>query len=154
MWSSRGLSSETTRRRRTLRRESHHLHERYRIEFVSTTGRLLRIVRSSRGWLATGPKFKLHPRIESLMRVGARSCHHAGANFSQVLCLADGKLECASARIWGGAFPDTCKSPRRNFNCIAIYGVDRISVHTRRAARIRDWLKRATSFGSKTKVLF
>lgn len=74
--------------------------ERYRIELVSTTGRLLRIVRSSRGWLATGPKFKLHPRIESLTRAGARPCHHAGANFSQVLCLADGKLECASARIW------------------------------------------------------
>lgn len=64
----------------------------------------LRIVRSSRGWLTTGPKFKLHPRTESLLRAEARPRHHAGANFSQVLqCHADGKLGCASARISGTA---------------------------------------------------
>lgn len=58
---------------------------RRNIELIFTAGRLLRIVRSSRGWLATGPKFKLHPRTESLTRAGARPRHHAGANFSQVL---------------------------------------------------------------------
>lgn len=62
-------------------------------QIFSSTDRLFRIVRSSRGWLATGPKFKLHPRTESLTRVGARPRHYAGANFSQVLrCLTDGKL--------------------------------------------------------------
>lgn len=88
----------------------------------------LRIVRSSRGWLTTGPKFKLHPRTESLMRAGARPRHHAGANFSQVLqCHSDGKLGYFRANFRSRvAFPDARKSPRRNFNCVLICSASRI----------------------------
>lgn len=89
-----------------------------------TTTDFLRIVRSSRGWLATGPKFKLHPHTESLTRVGARLRHHAGANFNRVLrCLVDGKLRCICFRANFRsciAFPIARKNPRRNFNCVSI----------------------------------
>lgn len=106
--SSRGLSSETTFASGI----------ETRTEPVSTTGRLLRIVRSSRGWLATGPKFKLHPRIESLTRAGARPPSSRRREFQPGVTMmppADGKLECALPREFEeGASRDTCKSPRRN----------------------------------------